>query len=251
MPGPRMYSQPTMCVMNGQQYCVVPHSAPPPQQSDGAAQPMAQTMPSVVPPPPPPPSFPGIQLPIGQPGEQGLVADLCKIIERQSQEIAHLVHTRTDPSRDDTVPAAWGMMPEPVPKPGIPLQLSAQHEAKMSKEDVAGEHEVCLVLCLVFAVPAARRLPDSHVSQRPAKPANPSSPVSPGAQMEPPEVAAVSDATSDPAQTPHYAKHTYACGLEVRELKSFPCGIPASSVHPRAYGSPRRVFLPLGADRGC
>jgi hypothetical protein len=45
-----------------------------------------------VPPPPPPPAPPPPPPP--PPQNQGLVADLCKIIERQSQEIASLVHHR-------------------------------------------------------------------------------------------------------------------------------------------------------------
>jgi len=43
---------------------------------------------------------------VAQPQNKGLVADLCKIIERQSQEIASLVQTRADKEQPNTTAVA-------------------------------------------------------------------------------------------------------------------------------------------------
>jgi len=84
-------------VMNGQQYYLVPQQPGGPQQPEPALNP--QTMPNHMTTqqqqPGRIPTQPGDTLAQVQPAQNSdLVADLCKIIERQSQEIANLVQTR-------------------------------------------------------------------------------------------------------------------------------------------------------------
>ena len=83
-------------------------------QFPGASQP-------AQPPPPPPPrerSCPSVQaahaVAAALPQQNGLVADLCKIIERQSQEIASLVNNRNNGAGASS--AASTAAPQEAPK---------------------------------------------------------------------------------------------------------------------------------------
>lgn len=98
--------------MNGQQYYFVPQPGPP-QQPELAPQglpgmipaPMAGMGASGI------PSQAPLQVQAQAAQNNGLVSDLCKIIERQSQEIANLVQHRNHPAAQDP-PAA--SKPEPL-----------------------------------------------------------------------------------------------------------------------------------------
>ena len=133
--------QPQVYMMGGQQYYLVPQGAQPepvlPQQS--IPNQMLAVSPSQQP-------ANGMGIPMQppqaqmQPGQNsGLVADLCKIIERQSQEIANLVQTRT--AQTNSEPPTPGLQP-PTPGKGCFQEIAVQDDGGKAEVEYGCQEEV-------------------------------------------------------------------------------------------------------------
>ena len=90
-----------------------------------------------------------------QPQNKGLVADLCKIIERQSQEIASLVQTRNAAAPA----AAAAVTPVEAPKSPTGASVTSIVPRGAEKTEYAMDGEVCTSPRLPTAPPTAPPAP--------------------------------------------------------------------------------------------
>jgi hypothetical protein len=152
-PNPPPPPQPQVYMMGGQQYYLVPQGAQPepvlPQQSIPnqmlAVSPSQQPANGMGIPMQPPQPANGMGIPMQppqaqmQPGQNsGLVADLCKIIERQSQEIANLVQTRT--AQTNSEPPTPGL--QPTPGKGCFQEIAVQDDGGKAEVEYGCQEEV-------------------------------------------------------------------------------------------------------------